>query len=144
MCYVLLRGIDCADGHGDFSWATLGATVHHHHQITKVSHSINAIGPAPHRGGRKREHRSIVFAILTHIPSLQKIRRNAPRYHPTHPLATPNIIRNKTPLLLLWGVVSGIFALHTMHQFLATCGRSMQVHLCTDVTLSLFVTYISA
>jgi hypothetical protein len=33
---------------------------HHHHQITKLSHSINAIGPAPHRGGRKREHRSIV------------------------------------------------------------------------------------
>jgi hypothetical protein len=27
MCYVLLRGIDCADGHGDFSWVTLGATV---------------------------------------------------------------------------------------------------------------------
>jgi hypothetical protein len=21
---------------------------HHHHQITKLSHSINAIGPAPH------------------------------------------------------------------------------------------------
>jgi hypothetical protein len=35
---------------------------HHHHQITKLSHSINAIGPAPHRGGRKREHRSIVYA----------------------------------------------------------------------------------
>jgi hypothetical protein len=32
---------------------------HHHHQITKLSHSINAIGPAPHRGGRKREHRSM-------------------------------------------------------------------------------------
>jgi hypothetical protein len=29
---------------------------HHHHQITKLSHSINAIGPAPHRSGRKREH----------------------------------------------------------------------------------------
>jgi hypothetical protein len=25
---------------------------HHHHQITTLSHSINAIGPAPHRGGR--------------------------------------------------------------------------------------------
>jgi hypothetical protein len=25
----------------------------HHHLITKSSHSINAIGPAPHRGGRK-------------------------------------------------------------------------------------------
>jgi hypothetical protein len=51
---------------------------HHHHQITKLSHSINAIGPAPHRGGRKREHRSIMFATITHIPSLHKIRRNAP------------------------------------------------------------------
>jgi hypothetical protein len=70
-----------------------------HHQITKLSHSINAIGPAPHRGGKKREHRSIVFAIITHIPSLHKIRRNAPRYHPTNPLATPNIIRNKTQQL---------------------------------------------
>jgi hypothetical protein len=37
---------------------------HHHHQITKLSHSINAIGPAPHRSGRKREHRSIVFRLL--------------------------------------------------------------------------------
>jgi hypothetical protein len=42
---------------------------HHHHQITKLSHSINAIGPAPHRSGRKREHCSIVFATITHIPS---------------------------------------------------------------------------
>jgi hypothetical protein len=33
----------------------------HHHQITKLSHSINAIGPAPHRSGKKREHRSIVM-----------------------------------------------------------------------------------
>jgi hypothetical protein len=39
---------------------------HHHHQITTLSHSINAIGPAPHRGGRKREHRSIVFATQLH------------------------------------------------------------------------------
>jgi hypothetical protein len=39
--------------------------------------SINAIDPAPHRSGRKREHRSIVFATITHIPSLHKIRRNA-------------------------------------------------------------------
>jgi hypothetical protein len=53
---------------------------HHHHQITKLSHSINAIGPAPHRSRRKREHRSIVYATVTHIPSLHKIRRNAPRY----------------------------------------------------------------
>jgi hypothetical protein len=47
--------------------------VNNHHQITKLSHSINAIGPAPHRGGRKTEHRSIVFASITHIPSLHKI-----------------------------------------------------------------------
>jgi hypothetical protein len=75
---------------------------HHHHQITKLSHSINAIGPAPHRSGKKREHRSIVFATITHISSLHKIRRNAPRYHPTNPLATPNIIRNKTQQLDRW------------------------------------------
>jgi hypothetical protein len=54
---------------------------HHHHQITKLSHGINAIGPAPHRSGRKRELRSIVFATITHIPSLHKIRRNAPGGH---------------------------------------------------------------
>jgi hypothetical protein len=29
---------------------------HHHHQITKLSHSINAIGPAPHRSGKKRDN----------------------------------------------------------------------------------------
>jgi hypothetical protein len=39
--------------------------VDHPHQITSLSHSINAIGPAPHWGGRKREHRSIVFATIT-------------------------------------------------------------------------------
>jgi hypothetical protein len=42
---------------------------HNHHQITKLSHSINAIGPAPHQSGKKREHRSIMFATITHIPS---------------------------------------------------------------------------
>jgi hypothetical protein len=73
MCaWVRARALGCAGTH------------HHHHQITKLSHSINAIGPAPHRSGRKREHRSIVFATITHIPSLHKIRRNAPRYHPTY------------------------------------------------------------
>jgi hypothetical protein len=83
-------------------WTTVwrsGQWASHHHQITKLSHSINAIGPAPHRSGRKREHRSIVFATITHIPSLHKIRRNAPKYHPTNPLATPSIIRNKTQQL---------------------------------------------
>jgi hypothetical protein len=30
----------------------LAAIAFHHHQITKLSHSINAIGPTPHRGGR--------------------------------------------------------------------------------------------
>jgi hypothetical protein len=33
------------------------------------------------------------------VPSLHKIRRNAPRHHPTNPLATTNIIRNKTQQL---------------------------------------------
>jgi hypothetical protein len=51
----------------------VGAWCHHHHQITKLSHSINAIGPAPHRSGRKREHRSIVFATIT-IRSLVCVR----------------------------------------------------------------------
>jgi hypothetical protein len=45
-------------------------TWHHHHQITKLSHSINAIGPAPQRSGRKREHRSIVFATITDVAML--------------------------------------------------------------------------
>jgi hypothetical protein len=37
-------------------------------KLPNLGHSINAIGPEPHRGGRKREHRSIVFATITHIP----------------------------------------------------------------------------
>jgi hypothetical protein len=36
----------------------------------QLSHSINAIDPAPHRSGRKREHCSRMFASITHIPSL--------------------------------------------------------------------------
>jgi hypothetical protein len=67
---------------------------HHHHQITQSSHSINAMGPAPHRGGRKREHSSVIFATITHIPSLHKIRRNAPRYHSANTPATPSITSN--------------------------------------------------
>jgi hypothetical protein len=39
----------------------------------QLSHSINAIDPAPHRSGRKREHCSRMFASITHIPSLHKI-----------------------------------------------------------------------
>jgi hypothetical protein len=46
---------------------------HHHHHATQSSHSINAIGPAPLWSGRKREHCSIMFATITHIPSLHKI-----------------------------------------------------------------------
>jgi hypothetical protein len=38
---------------------------HHHHQITKLSHSINAIGPAPHWSGRKREHRFCLHIVVT-------------------------------------------------------------------------------
>jgi hypothetical protein len=88
--------------------------MHHHHQTTQSSHSINAIGPAPHQGGRKREHRSIVFATITHIPSLHNtIRRNAPEYHTGTPLATPNIIKNKTQQL---GWTSCIHILHAHHE----------------------------
>jgi hypothetical protein len=39
---------------------------HNNHQISQSSHSISAIYPAPHQGGRNREHRSIVFATDTH------------------------------------------------------------------------------
>jgi hypothetical protein len=37
---------------------------HHHHQITKLSHSINAIGPAPHRSGRKRAIMILIGRLL--------------------------------------------------------------------------------
>jgi hypothetical protein len=40
------------------------------------SHGINAIDPAPHWSGRKREHCSRMFASITHIPSLHKIPSN--------------------------------------------------------------------
>jgi hypothetical protein len=36
---------------------------HHHHQITKLSHSINAIGPAPHRSGRNHTLCSIAGGL---------------------------------------------------------------------------------
>jgi hypothetical protein len=48
-------------------------STHHHHHVTQSSHSINAIGPAPLWSGRKREHCSIMFVTITHIPSLHKI-----------------------------------------------------------------------
>jgi hypothetical protein len=51
---------------------------HQHHQITRLSHSSTAIGPAPHRGGRKREHRSIVLATITHIPVLGLVLERIP------------------------------------------------------------------
>jgi hypothetical protein len=49
----------CVSSIANAVWALLLAVWidhdhHHHHQITKLSHSINAIGPAPHRSGRKR------------------------------------------------------------------------------------------
>jgi hypothetical protein len=72
---------------------------HHHHHVTQSSHSINAIGPAPLWNGRKREHCSIMFATITHIPSLHKILSNTPRNHPAPPPTTPNIIRHKTQQL---------------------------------------------
>jgi hypothetical protein len=71
----------------------------HHHHVTQSSHSINAIGPAPLWSGRKREHCSIMFATITHIPSLHKIPSYTPRNHPAPPPTTPNIIRHKTQQL---------------------------------------------
>ncbi|KAF6262780.1 hypothetical protein COO60DRAFT_571858 [Scenedesmus sp. NREL 46B-D3] len=50
----------------------LQAHHHHHHHITHSSHSISAIGPAPHRGGKRREHCSRMFACIAHIPRLDK------------------------------------------------------------------------
>jgi hypothetical protein len=60
----------------------------HHHHVTQSSHSINAIGPAPLWSGRKREHCSIMFATITHNPSLHKILSNTPRNHPAPPPTT--------------------------------------------------------
>jgi hypothetical protein len=40
--------------------------------IIPSSHSINAIGPAPHRSGNNREHCSVMLVITAHIPSLRK------------------------------------------------------------------------
>ncbi|KAF6260952.1 hypothetical protein COO60DRAFT_830285 [Scenedesmus sp. NREL 46B-D3] len=47
--------------------------VHHHHHNTHSSHSISAIGPAPHRGGKRREHCSRMFACIAHIPRLDNV-----------------------------------------------------------------------
>jgi hypothetical protein len=43
----------------------------HHHQITQLSHSINAIGPT--RGGRKRAANTVV--CLRHSPSIKPNKR---------------------------------------------------------------------
>jgi hypothetical protein len=67
-------------------------------------HSINAIGPAPHWRGRKREHRSIVFntkfATEAHITSVHKLLSSTFEYLPTHPLTTRSLIRNKAQQLV--------------------------------------------
>jgi hypothetical protein len=82
---------------------------HHHHQITKLSHSINAIGPAPHLSGRKREHRSIVFATITHIPS-------SPLHcvcNITHIPSTPQYMKKQVPPSHLCS--AGDVMAHTCH-----------------------------
>jgi hypothetical protein len=48
----------------------------HHHHVYQLSHSINAIDPAPHQSGSKREQCSRMFASITHIPSLHNILSN--------------------------------------------------------------------
>jgi hypothetical protein len=40
-----------------------------------------------------------MFATIAHIPGFHKIRSSAPKYQSANPLATPNIIRNKTQQL---------------------------------------------
>jgi hypothetical protein len=69
--------------------------------IIKLPDQAIASTPSAPRppGGRKREHRSIMFATITLIPSFHKIHSNAPRHQSANPLATPNIIRNKTQQL---------------------------------------------
>ncbi|KAF6253241.1 hypothetical protein COO60DRAFT_437532 [Scenedesmus sp. NREL 46B-D3] len=64
---------------------------YHHHHITHSSHSISAIGPAPHQGGKRREHCFRMFACIAHMPRLDKISsntvtpsnifQNCPKYH---------------------------------------------------------------
>jgi hypothetical protein len=59
--------------------------------IIKLPNQAIASTPsAPRATGAAKRGSSIVFATITHIPSLHKIHRNAPRYHPTNSLATPN------------------------------------------------------
>jgi hypothetical protein len=60
--------------------------------IIPSSHSINAIGPAPLRSGNKRERCSRMLATIAHIPCLNQLLSNAPKYHLPHPSTTPNII----------------------------------------------------
>jgi hypothetical protein len=49
----------------------------HHHQITKSSHSINAIGPAPHRGGRKRGTAPLCLQLLHTSQACTRYAENA-------------------------------------------------------------------
>jgi hypothetical protein len=58
--------------------SAVSASASHHHHVTQSSHSINAIGPAPLWSGRKRENCSIMFATITHIPSLVPVHHQAP------------------------------------------------------------------
>jgi hypothetical protein len=73
--------------------------------IIPSSHSINAIGPAPHRSGNNREHCSAMLVIIAHIPSLNKILSNTPGNHSTPPLTTPHIIRHMYNLSKCWYVL---------------------------------------
>jgi hypothetical protein len=66
----------------------------HHHHVTQSSHSINAIGPVPLWSGRKREHCSIMFATITHIPSLHKILLEITRHLPLLPQISSDAKRN--------------------------------------------------
>jgi hypothetical protein len=99
------RAFTCCPGHYKLVQSAalcslqVRSSTHHHNHVTQSSHSINAIGPAPLWSGRKREHCSIMFATVTHIPSLHKILSNTPRNHPAPPPTTPNIIRHKTQQL---------------------------------------------
>jgi hypothetical protein len=54
----------------------------------------------PEVPGRQKEGAPLHYVCNYYAhPKLAQDTQNAPRYHPTNPLATPNIIRNKTQQL---------------------------------------------
>jgi hypothetical protein len=61
-----------------------GQCMSHHHHVTHSSHSSNAIGPAPHWSGRRKEHCSIMFA---NVQTSQAFSRNTATHLETNILS---------------------------------------------------------